>query len=172
MPPKSFAERRREEEDARRKRDALPKLEIIAFSGDGAIQVSDATAPGIRVASFDGASLGKGSVADVVARFPELEEHPGRSCGLLLSGGTGNSAEDAALEVRGIRPFLDQQRGYSFSVNGYGVQADQLLGEPGQGDLLVTPALLELLDAAVGEVHARPVSTVSPRTPARRSWSR
>src|SRR5689334_14548108 len=29
----------------------------------------------------------------------------------------------------------------------------QLVGEPGQGDVLVTPALLELLDPAVGEVH-------------------
>lgn len=30
--------------------------------------------------------LGRGSVADVVAQFPELEEHLGRSCGLLSGG--------------------------------------------------------------------------------------
>jgi hypothetical protein len=30
-------------------------------------------------------------------------------------------------------PFLDQQRGYVFSVNGYGVQADSLLSGPGAG---------------------------------------
>ena len=32
----------------------------------------------------------------------------------------------------------------------------QLLGEPGEGDLFVTPPALELLDAAVGEVHQVP----------------
>ena len=32
-------------------------------------------------------------------------------------------------------------------------EALELLGHPRQGDLLVTPALLELLDAAIGEVH-------------------
>ena len=34
----------------------------------------------------DNIRLGKGSVADVVGQFPELEEHLGRSCGLLSGG--------------------------------------------------------------------------------------
>ena len=48
----------------------------------------------------------------------------------------------------------------------------QLLGEPVEGDLLVAPAGLELLDAAVGEVHAArlPVGAASP--PAPRRWRR
>ena len=40
----------------------------------------------------------------------------------------------------------------------------QPLGEPRQGDLLVTPALLELLDPAVGEVHAGQAKARSSRS--------
>src|SRR5882757_2438790 len=39
-----------------------------------------------------------------------------------------------------------------------GVDVDvrtQLVGEPGQGDVLATPALLELFDPAISEVHGR-----------------
>ena len=32
-------------------------------------------------------------------------------------------------------------------------EGPQLLGEPRQGDLIVTPARLELLDPSIGEVH-------------------
>ena len=33
-----------------------------------------------------------------------------------------------------LDPFLDAQRGYAFSVNGFGIQADQLLSSMGGGD--------------------------------------
>ncbi len=38
----------------------------------------------------------------------------------------------------------------------------QLVGDPRQGDLLVTPALVELLDAAIGEVHEPGLSSPDP----------
>src|SRR6188768_4028859 len=39
----------------------------------------------------------------------------------------------------------------------------QALGDPRQGDFFVTPALLELLDTAVGEVHDRVSTARCPR---------
>ena len=56
--------------------------------------------------------------------------------GVVAAGQPGGQPLDGDLE---LRVDVDERL--------------QLVGEPRQGDLLVAPALLELLDAAIGEVH-------------------
>ena len=81
----------------------------------------------------DGARVGKPTARRTTisrrSRAPQV-------LGVVQPGQPGGQPLDGRLEVR--------------------VQVDegpQLLGEPRQGDLVVTPACLELLDPSIGEVH-------------------